>query len=179
MDIAMTYFQTLEEENKGLPEDKRNYACMGIAIAHCHAPFSEVHKIAEQCCESGKKKARKKDSAVNYIDFHFCRAGITNDLETIRGEQESVYTARPYEFSAEFSRFAEFGKNLKNIGRSNIKELAAAIIKGDSYYRFEVERIRSRYPKVGLDSDDTDQKKLIFDIANIYDLWFADGEETK
>lgn len=179
LDIAKTYFDTLEEENRELPESKRNYACMGIAIAHCHAPFSDVYKIAEQCCESGKKKSRDKNSAVNYIDFHFCRAGITNDLDTIRGEQDKEFTARPYEFSEEFSSFVEMGKDLKEIGRSNIKEMASAIIKGDSYYRFELERIKSRYPDLNIDSGDDECKKLIFDIANVYDLWFADKEETE
>lgn len=179
LDIARTYFETLEEENRGLPEDKRNYACMGIAIAHSHAPFSDVYRIAEQCCESGKKKSREKDSKVNYIDFHFCRAGITGDLDTVRETQEKDFTARPYEFSEEFLRFAETGEKLKKVGRANIKELAAAIIKGDSYYQFEAERIKSRYPGSGLDSGDEEQKKLIFDIANVYDLWFAGEEETE
>lgn len=152
---------------------------MGIAIAHCHAPFADVYKIAEQCCESGKKKSRDKNSKVNYIDFHFCRAGITNDLATIRGEQEKDFTARPYEFSEKFSSFVKMGERLKEIGRSNIKELASAIIKGDSYYRFELERIKSRYPDLNIDSGDDECKKLIFDIANVYDLWFADKEETE
>lgn len=113
LDIARTYFETLEEENRGLPEDKRNYACMGIAIAHSHAPFSDVYRIAEQCCESGKKKSREKDSKVNYVDFHFCRAGITGDLDAVRETQEKNFTARPYEFSEEFLRFAETGEELK------------------------------------------------------------------
>ncbi|MCM1523550.1 MAG: hypothetical protein NC120_03735 [Ruminococcus sp.] len=179
LDIAETYFNTLEEENRTLAEDKKNYACMGIAIAHSHAPFADVYKIAEQCCESGKKKSRKKNSAVNYVDFHFCRAGITNDLDDIRKSGDGGYTARPYEFSEEFEEFARFGKKLKIIGRSNIKALASAIMKGDSYYVFEAERIKSRYPKFGIDSGSEKQKKLIFDIANVYDLWFADKEEAE
>lgn len=179
LDIAMTYFQTLEEENENLNTDKRNYACMGIAIAHSHAPFAEVYEIAEQCCESGKKKSRAKDSMVNYVDFHFCHAGLTNDLDTIRNNSDKDYIARPYEFSEELRQFAELGKKLSSIGRANIKELAAAIIKGDSFYRFEAERILSRYPDCGIQSDNEKQKKLIFDIANVYDLWFAESEESE
>lgn len=179
LDIALTYFQTLEEENKSLDEDKKNYACMGIAIAHSHAPFADVYKIAEQCCESGKKKSRIKNSAVNYVDFHFCRAGITNDLETIRENSDNAYTARPYEFSSEFKEFIELGEKIKSIGRANIKELASAAIKGDSFYRFEAERIRSRYTKCDIEGDNEKQKKMIFDIANVYDLWFAGKEEAE
>ncbi len=179
LDIAMTYFRTLEEENTGLNTDKRNYACMGIAIAHSHAPFADVYKIAEQCCESGKKKSRAKDSKVNYVDFHFCRAGLTNDLDMIRKNSDNDYIARPYEFSEEFLQFVEFGKKLGSIGRANIKELAAAVIKGDSFYRFEAERILSRCPNCGIQSGNEKQKKLIFDIANVYDLWFAESEESE
>lgn len=179
LDIAITYFQTLEEENRTLAEDKRNYACMGIAIAHSHAPFADVYQIAEQCCESGKKKSRARDSKVNYLDFHFCHAGITNSLDVIRKNSDNDYTARPYEVSEELKDFVELGERLRSIGRANIKELAAAIIKGDSFYRMEVERIISRYPGCGLQSDNEKEKKLIFDIVNVYDLWFAESEEIK
>ena len=170
------YFSALDEENRSLPDDQKNYACAGIAIAHSHAPFSDVYEIAEQCCESGKKKSRAQDSRVNYVDFHFCRSGITNDMETIRETQEAGLTARPYEVSAELSGFISAGQRLSAIGRANIKDLAAAMIKGDSYYRFEVERIKSRYPAAGLDSGDEKLRKLIFDIAQVYDIWFAKTE---
>lgn len=113
---------------------------------------------------------------MNYVDFHFCRSGITNDMETIRETQEAGLTARPYEVSAELSGFISAGQRLSAIGRANIKNLAAAMIKGDSYYRFEVERIKSRYPAAGLDSGDEKLRKLIFDIAQVYDIWFAKTE---
>lgn len=178
LDVAETYFKTLEEENVGLPEDKRNYACMGIAIAHSHAPFSDIYKVAEQCCESGKKKSRAKKSRVNYIDFHFCRSGITNDLDSIRESQEKEYTLRPYEVSEEFADFVDMGKSLGKIGRANIKNLATAIIDGDSFYKFEAMRIKSRTKSV-LDIDNEEQKKMLFDIAGVYDLWFNKVTETE
>ena len=176
LDVVTAYFSALDEENRSLPDDQKNYACAGIAIAHSHAPFSDVYEIAEQCCESGKKKSRAQDSRVNYVDFHFCRSGITNDMETIRETQEAGLTARPYEVSAELSGFISAGQRLSAIGRANIKDLAAAMIKGDSCYRFEVERIKSRYPAAGLDSGDEKLRKLIFDIAQVYDIWFAKTE---
>jgi len=39
-----------------------------------------------------------------------------------------------------------------------------------------VERIKSRYPAAGLDSGDEKLRKLIFDIAQVYDIWFAKTE---
>lgn len=179
LDVVTAYFSALDEENRSLPDDQKNYACAGIAIAHSHAPFSDVYEIAEQCCESGKKKSRAQDSRVNYVDFHFCRSGITNDMETIRETQENGLTARPYEVSAELSEFISAGQRLSAIGRANIKDLATAMIKGDSCYRFEVERIKSRYPAAGLDSGDEKLRKLIFDIAQVYDIWFAKPESDE
>ena len=177
-EILDVYFRTLDSEKSN------NYACAGVAIFHSHAPFADVYEIAEQCCESGKKCSRKYESNANFIDFHFCRAGITNDMEIVREKQEKDLTARPYRVDGEhegysYSEFIKFAKKIKEIGRSNIKELATAIIKGESYYRFEIERINSRYKSKGIHIDPTNERsrKMIFDIAQVYDLWFAKEEE--
>ena len=207
-EILKVYFDTLDSENS------LNYACAGVAIFHSHAPFADVYEIAEQCCESGKKCSRKYkreynnkeyESCANFVDFHFCRAGITNDMEIVRGKQENGLTARPYRVDGEhngysYPEFIRFAKEVKEIGRANIKELAAAIIKGDSYYRYEIERINSRRFKIKfaeetehtdktepekerlihIDPKDEKSKKMIFDIAQVYDLWFAgEGEVEK
>ena len=177
-EILDVYFKTLNSIESG------NYACAGVAVFHSHAPFADVYEIAEQCCESAKKKSRKYGSSANFIDFHYCRAGITNDMETVRSEQEKEFTARPYRVDGEHDgyshgEFISFGRQLKEIGRANIKELGSAMIKGDSYYRFEIERINSRYKDMKLDGRDEKTKKMIFDIAQVYDLWFAGEGETE
>lgn len=150
LDVVTAYFSALDEENRSLPDDQKNYACAGhrdsaqpCAVLRCLRDRRTVLRIPE------KKKSRAQDSRVNYVDFHFCRSGITNDMETIRETQEAGLTARPYEVSAELSEFISAGQRLSAIGRANIKDLAAAMIKGDSYYRFEVERIKSRHPAAG------------------------------
>lgn len=173
-DILDVYFSTLDSENSG------RYACAGVALFHAHAPFAEVYEIAEQCCENGKKQSRSYDSSANFVDFHFCRAGITNDMDTVREKQENGLTARPYRTDGvhngcSYNDFIGLAETLKEIKRSNIKKLATAIIKGDSYYRFEIERINSRF-KLSLDPKDKMMKKMIFDIAQVYDLWFSKEE---
>lgn len=88
-DILDTYFETLTSESS-------NSACAGVAIFHSHAPFADVYEIAEQSCEMGKKLSHKSGSeGKNYIDFHYCHAGITNSLDEIRDHQEAKFTARP------------------------------------------------------------------------------------
>ena len=186
-EILDVYFSTLDSKNS------RNYACAGVAIFHSHAPFADVYEIAEQCCESGKKQSRAYNSEANFIDFHFCRAGITNDMEIVREKQEKGLTARPYRVDVEpkvdsYGEFIRLANELngnsiadktKGIGRANIKELATAVIKGESYYRFEVERINSRFKDIYIDPKDEKKRKMIFDIAQVYDLWFAAEEEVE
>ena len=186
-DIVLRYFDTLDSENSG------NYACAGIALFHSHAPFADIYEIAEQCCEIGKKASSSVEgSTVNYIDFHFCRSAVTNDAETIREQQEKDYTQRPYELS-NFKKFCEFAEKISDIGRSNIKELANSRIRGASYYKFDVERVCAHYKPSDktLSKDEENNKrreiyellhcdnadKLIFDIAQVYDLWFAKDTE--
>lgn len=176
-EILDAYFNTLDSANSG------NYACAGVAIFHSHAPFADVYNIAEQCCESGKKISRAYNSNANFIDFHYCRAGITNDMETVREKQENGLTARPYRVDDGhngymYKDFIDLAQRLKKIGRSNIKELSCAIIKGDSYYQFEIERINSRQ-KLHIDPKDEKTKKMIFDIGQVYDLWFTEKEEKQ
>lgn len=171
-EILDVYFKTLDSKNTN------NYACAGVALFHSHAPFAQVYKIAEQCCESGKKQSRAYDSNADFVDFHFCRSAITNDMDTVREKQEAGLTARPYRIDDEhggysYNEFEKLGKMLSVIGRANIKNLAAAIIKGDAHYQLEMQRIRSRY-KDTFDGKTNEQlKQYIFDIAQVYDLWFA------
>ncbi len=46
--ILKVYFETLTSGSD-------NSACAGVALFHSHAPFADVYRIAEECCESGKK----------------------------------------------------------------------------------------------------------------------------
>lgn len=168
--ILDTYFETLTSESS-------NSACAGVAIFHSHAPFADVYEIAEQSCEMGKRLSHLEENKdKNYIDFHYCHAGITNSLDEIRRRQEEKFTARPYEYSTDWKEFKRIGKMLKGINRSDVKALGEAIIKGDSYYRSELRRIQSRNKNFSIDENDTKIKSYIFDISIVYDLWFSDSE---
>lgn len=177
--ILETYFETLKKSDG-------NTACAGVAIFHSHAPYADVYEIAEQCCESGKKKAHVETSEnKNFIDFHYCHSGITNSLEAIRERQEAEHTARPYEYSTTWQEFIELGSKFASekeikVKRSDIKSLSEAIYKGDSYYNAELKRIYSRQKDDNLMNyfaEKNIDKKLIYDISIVYDLWFGkEGE---
>lgn len=165
--ILNAYFETLTSGSD-------NSACAGVAVFHSHAPFADVYEIAEQSCEMGKKLSHiKGNENKNYIDFHYCHAGITNSLEEIRRRQEAKYTARPYEYSTDWKKFDELGNQLRSVKRSDIKALGEAIIKGDSYYKTDLRRIKSRNKAADtIDENDEKTKSFIFDISIVYDLWF-------
>lgn len=183
--ILDTYFKTLKKS-------ENNTACAGVAIFHSHSPFADVYEIAEQCCESGKKRAHEeKSDNKNFIDFHYCHSGITNSLDAIRERQEAAHTCRPYEYSTTWQDFIGLGRKIAEgkdikVKRSDIKGLSEAISKvyksddkkSDSpYYLTELKRIGSRQ------ADNTDISKddlpadMIYDISIVYDLWF--GKESE
>ncbi|MGN0605987.1 MAG: hypothetical protein ACI4JM_05650 [Oscillospiraceae bacterium] len=186
-DIILAYFDTLEK-SRPLVNGEVNASCAGIAVFHSHAPFSEIYKIAEACCEMGKEKTRANNSKDNYVDFHYCHSGIVNDLETIRKQQEINLTKRPYkvEKSGDIQRdcFRDFCRKiemLSEIGRQNIKTLRDSAFKGDSYFRFELERILSRYNNGSFreiyeeyKNDKDTLKKIVYDVSLVYDLWKAE-----
>jgi len=179
MGIVKAYFDELTstpELAAGIP----NTSCAGIALFHSHAPFADVYEIAESCCEMGKKESHKPDNNGNYVDFHYCHSGITNELDVIREKQEATFTLRPYSLNM-FDEFSRIGQILSTIGRSNVKSLGESIVKGDSYYRFDVQRICSRLTKKqqefldlieGYVGNEDQLKRIIYDISIVYDLWF-------
>lgn len=176
------------------------HACAGVALCHSHDPFSEVYKIAEACCESGKKRNRTTildgGSDQSYLDFHYCRSGITGSLEKIRAAQEASVTLRPYAYrpleeqqDVTFVDYERFGNELASSGiaRSDVKNLGNIMLLEpldgkNRNGRLEIELDRLRGKETGNTSViDTMQKvagnqigKLLFDIAGFYDVWFTE-----
>ena len=66
-----------ENSGKENPEKKRFSVCAGIAYMYSHFPFSDAYRIAEQCCENAKKKAKKAECKVeNKIGRASCRERV-------------------------------------------------------------------------------------------------------
>lgn len=172
-DILDVYFNTLAKS-------EGNSACAGVAIFHSHSPFSEVYKIAEACCESGKEQAHKpQNNGKSYIDFHFCHSGITNNLDTLRKEQ-GILTI-PYEVGESWDEFKKLAEMIKPIGRAHIKNLGMAAFNGNSIYREELAFVRSRFPNINIPDNGDDFEKvmrMISDLATVWDIWFDGGEEN-
>jgi len=180
MGVVKAYFDELASTPE-LAAGILNTSCAGIALFHSHAPFADVYEIAESCCEMGKKESHKPD-----VDFHYCHSGITNELDIIRKEQESAFTFRPYSLNM-FEEFMRIGYILHTIGRSNVKSLGESIVRGNSYYRFDVQRICSRLSENQSEflallekymGKEDQLKRMIYDISIVYDLWFRGDDNV-
>lgn len=94
-------------------------ACAGIAYFNSHFPFSDAYQVAEACCESAKKRAKrevvafrqqqkdsnketnKKEPKIgNFLDFQICTNVRAADLVAYRDRHYTVdqkqFIARPY-----------------------------------------------------------------------------------
>ncbi len=167
--LVQLYFDALSESGK-------SSACAGISIFHSHAPFASAYDIAEECCENAKALAKEGETPANCFDFFFCRSGLTNDLHGLRSKEDGHVTGLPYNVESFMSDVrTKIIPLFRAIGRSNVKALNTAILKGEDYYMYEVDRINAYCGRTVISREEAPGlKKLIFDASGVYDIWFAD-----
>lgn len=216
-DVAKEYLTKLAADS---PEGAPRTSCAGIAVFHSHAPFREAYRIAEECCESGKKLMKElKIKNASMIDFHYCQGAFGTSLEAIRKDEETEDCSRPWFVYYDGEKGAESGekpalikrkyvsddivqemkKMLNKIGNSNIKDLAVSAKRSEADFRSELERISAHQKAekqedkvdftLGALLDDKDaerktelmdiQRKLIYDMAIVYDIWFNDEKRAE
>ncbi len=181
-DLAIVYLNNLPQGCS---------ACAGISVFHSHAPYSEVYRIAEECCESGKKKMKKLGlDNVCLIDVHYCQGGIGTDLETIREAETEGRVSRPWFVTAPKNSTEKYitcdvlnamANVLKGIARSNVKGLAVPAKKSMADFKMELRRIEAHLPAGKPKPDwnlnntlsDDEVRKIIYDMAIFYDIWFS------
>lgn len=56
-------------------------ACGGIAFFNSHFPFSDAYQVAEACCDSAKKRAKRKENKVTVISER--KSGTETKKETV------------------------------------------------------------------------------------------------
>ena len=195
MDCARNYLEKLKGE-----EDAS--ACAGIAVFHSHSPYADAYRIAEECCESGKKKMKEaRMQCASFIDFHICQGAIGTSLDTIRELENPEGVSRPWllwskdpkETTSAITSFAKIESILSlfrtcKISRSNIKGLANAAKTGEVELKMELKRIYAHMDKdlkkqkskdwEGLFSD-PDSRRILYDLAICYDFWFREDNSKK
>lgn len=187
-DLATAYLE-------GLP--KGCSSCAGIAVFHSHAPYSDVYRIAEECCESGKTKMKELGlREACFIDFHYCQGAIDVSLDRIREKENTKYSSRPWLIKGEaedvnnLTKISDVRKilNYLNVlGRSNVKGLAGKAKEGLTELKLDLSRISAHMSQEDKDKAKkyldiskitSKEQKMIYDIVLFYDLWFG-GESNE
>ncbi len=188
-------YEVMREYLRELP--KGCSACAGAAIFHSHAPYSEAYRIAEECCEAGKKYMKDKDitSDKSFMDFYYCQGAIGVSLEAMR-EEVGDLNSKPWFVSKETDKDQDIApagcfsvedvdvcKNILNsLGRSNVKGLADAAERGAVPFKMELKRIKAHYKEddneVKLKETDwaflmkDKNRALVYDMVIFFDIWF-------
>lgn len=176
-------------------------SCAGIAVFHSHYPFAFAYSVAEQACEKAKAKAKEytkehPNAELSYIDFHFIRSGAETDLEKLRKNYKDK-TARPYCVKAyeDKTDITSEHKAVCNISvlksaagclksRTNVKELGEAVSVNTAKADVVLSRISSQSKEVqaaldGLADLHEDKYKVLYDMAEFYDLWLAEKSKPE
>lgn len=199
-DVAKEY---LTELYKSSPEGAPRTSCAGIAVFHSHAPFADAYRIAEECCESGKKLMKElKMTDASLIDFHYCQGAFGTSLGAIRRDEGTETLSRPWfvvceekdrgkgETLVAHTYFSDdtvqkMRRVLNDAGRGNIKDLAMSAKRSAVDFLAEKERITAHNAEkeidfsLGGELDDDQQLRLISDMVLVYDIWFDDTKEGR
>lgn len=176
-------------------------ACAGIAIFNSHSPYSDAYRIAEECCETGKKLMKEKGySSTSFIDFHYCQGATGSSLESIRKRETDSVISKPWliKFDETVDKsisdnipkaddVEELSRFLKMLGRSNVKGLLAPALTGDNEFEMEIMRIKAHMKEPERKAafkiyDDICEKYkgemkiryLLYDMIITFDLWFRE-----
>ena len=177
----------VKEYFKDLPES--NSSCAGIAIFNSHAPYAAAYRIAEECCENGKKRMKEQgETNTCYVDYHYCQGGIGMDLEDIRKRETGILISKPWLIRGNakgsptcLETIEKAADALNEIGsRTNIKGLAMAAKSSLSDLDMEMARIyahqkaevQERIRGLFKDLNGEERRNMIYDIVIAYDLWF-------
>lgn len=129
-DMAISFIKIFYKYLKGQylvhTKDKKIplYVCAGIAYVTKETTFKEAFKLAESCCDSAKKVAKKEENlrdglAGNWIDYQICPTHLSQELDIIRSnnaittEGIDLYL-RPYCLDDEAKNEAYYFEKLLN-----------------------------------------------------------------
>lgn len=169
-------------------------SCVGIAVFHSHAPYADVYRIAEECCESGKKWMKEhKVNHASLLDFHYCQGAIGVSLEDIRCTENTMNCSRPWLLSVEedekekaqdsvdVAAIDRVKEILNTIGRTNVKTLVEAAKNDEIQYKLEIQRINAHMSEDALKKihatsifELNEKRQMVYDMGIVYDIWFKE-----
>lgn len=171
-------------------------ACGGIAFFNSHFPFSDAYQVAEACCDSAKKLAKKEKNRGshigNFLDFQICTNIRAADLEAYRDKhystEKSYFIARPYfvpgagdteEFKNKNEKYniarliASEKYFTKDMPRSKAKELRNIIPMGENELKKEIAFLQSRG---FMDNCNMADRGVWYDALELMDLYIDEEQ---
>lgn len=184
--VVKAYMEKLKSINsEGKTSGYVYSSCAGIAIFHSHAPYADVYRIAEECCESAKAVMKENEiQDICMLDYHYCQGAIGVSLKQIRKNENTSDCIRPWlitdmRTTDEIKKSSLFVSNtvqreqvikmvkiLNIFGRGNTKGLNFAAQRGNSAFELEIRRIEahlSSYQKKLLEVSECNMKRDIYD----------------
>lgn len=198
---ASDAFKAVEAYFDTLRKDESCSSCAGIALFHSHAPYYEVYKIAEECCDNAKTVMKKREETDTcYMDFQYCQGALGMNLDTMRARETGDLSSKPWLIAGESKEPDVYtldevkrivvGLNAMD-ARTNIKDLVSSAKDSLQVFNMEMSRIYAhmsstvkknadvKYIFEDMIKDKSDNKKeerrrsLIYDIGIVYDQWFS------
>lgn len=197
MAYTRAYVKAVQNYQKEKHSDWTYSSCAGICIFHSHYSFAQAYQLAEKACDDGAKDKVHliKDGKVipieeGWADFHYIHSGVGGDLETIRKVQGTAdRMARPWRIDGAdpmslyaYEKLEKLVRLLKEfrVSRTDIKSLGIDWEDGTEAGLASLRRVLGHHPgleeklKAGVKWDDKQLMKAIYDLAEVYDLWFAE-----
>lgn len=192
------------DENMTKEQNLKNYGfsvCAGIAYINSHFPFSTGYEVAEECCESAKKKAKlpenlHNEKVGNWFDFQICRNVQANSLHTYREKNYhladgSFLLRRPWCIITDQNvpsvennyeelkvQFRKFGAEEK-IARTYVKKLRNTYPHGREEMKKLIAFMDSRGNALGKESEDGFKNNLAvwYDALEMEDFYLDINKE--
>ncbi len=165
--------------------DIRISACVGIAFVKAHFPYDRGYEIAEELCESAKKKAKSKAIKNNNggqsrcaFDYYICQNGIMTTVDEDERRFKRLY-CKPYivnrnigacdDCETLYARLEELNDELNKMSYGKAKQIRNGYEKGEDAVKMLFKKISSRLKKP-LDDPFIDEKASYYDASTLIDF---------
>ena len=147
-----------QRENLSKEENLKRYGfsvCAGIAYIYSHFPFRTGYVVAEECCDSAKKRAKEArhqtwGQSGNWVDFQICKSVQVGNLDKNRDDNYQIFDGsyllkRPYYLSGK-AKNAQMDEQCKAFDFKGFKDEIAFFSDTDTMPRSFVKDMRNTYP---------------------------------
>ncbi len=167
-------------------------ACAGIAFVKSHFPYNRGYEIAEELCESSKKKAKSKEIRQNNnnqsrcaFDYYICQNGIITTVAEDEEKFKHLY-CKPYivnrnnsaddDYETLLRRIKELSDESNRMSYGKAKQIRNAYEKGN--ISLLIKKISSKLNKP-LEEAFINKKAIYYDASTLIDFSIMTKEMNK